>query len=391
MSSYSPSYFAGNKPGQTKSAKTNGRVQLAPALLGADELRAYSMRNVLMSLVDPSNHRSAAGLEHEVSARARSMELTRQHEHGVFIPFEVLARDLVVGTPSAGGNLVATEVHREKLIDLLRPASAVVAAGATVLTGLTGNFAVPRMSGGTQIQWVAENTAPTEGAPTFDVPVSMSPKTAGGFVDIGRRLMLQTGGDTSRLISNDLIAGIGTIIDVAALNGSGSGNQPRGILNTAGIGSVAGGANGAAPVYDNVVDLEAAVANQNTLLEQPGFVTNSRVRSKLEKTQMFGGTNGIPVWRADGSGDVLKGRRAFVSNNVPNTLTKGTSSGICSALIYGNWPDLIVGMWGEGVTIMVDPYSNSTTGAVRLVALVDCDVAIRYATLFSAMVDALTT
>jgi hypothetical protein len=106
---------------------------------------------------------------------------------------------------------------------------------------------------------------------------------------------------------------------------------------------------------------------------------------------MFGGTNGIPVWRADGSGDVLKGRRAFVSNNVPNTLTKGTSSGICSALIYGNWPDLIVGMWGEGVTIMVDPYSNSTTGAVRLVALVDCDVAIRYATSFSAMVDALTT
>lgn len=218
----------------------------------------------------------------------------------------------------------------------------------------------------------------------------MSPKTAAGFVDIGRRLILQTGGDVTKLMAADLRAGIATTLDLAALAGSGSSNQPRGVLNTAGIGSVAGGTNGAAPTYDNAVDLDAAVANQNTLLEAPAFITNSRVRAKLERTQMFGGTNGIPVWQASAGGDVLKGRRACVSNNVPNNLTKGSSAGVCSALIYGNWSDLLIGVWGEGVTVMIDPFTNSTTDAVRLVVFIDCDVAVRYATSFSAMLDALT-
>lgn len=366
------------------------KVQAAPALLSAEELRDYSLRDALLYLASPEAHARSAGLELGISARARSMNVTREHERGMFIPFEVLMRDLVVGTPSAGGDLVSTDVHRDKLIDLLRPASAAISAGAQVVGDLVGNVAIPRLTAGAAIQWVAENAAPTEGAPSFD-QITMSPKTAAGFVDIGRRLILQTGGDVSRLISNDLRAGVATAIDQAALTGTGISNQPRGILNTIGIGSVVGGTNGLAPTYDHTVDLEAAVANQNTLIERPGYVTNSRVRARLEKTQMFGGTNGIPVWRADSSGDVLKGRRAFVTNNMPSNLTKGTSTGVCSAIFYGNWADLIIGMWGQGMTVMADPYSNSAIGGLRLVVLLDCDVAVRYATSFSAMLDALTT
>lgn len=373
-----------------RAAQPTDAAKQPPALFSSEELKRFSLRNALMALIDPVGMRRTAGLEQDITARAMKRDLMPGHDTGMFIPFDVLARDLVVGTPTAGGNLVGTEVHREKFIDLLRPTSATISAGAQVLSDLVGNFAVPRLTGGAGIQWVAENTAPTEGAPGFDLPVSMSPKTGAGFVDIGRRLILQTGGDVSRLIASDLTSGVSTLIDLAALAGSGASNQPRGILNTAGVGSVVGGTNGAAPTYDNVVDLEAAVANQNTLVEAPAFITNSRVRAKLEKTQMFGGTNGIPVWRADSSGEVLKGRRAYVSNNVPNTLTKGSSAGVCSALIYGNWTDLLIGVWGEGITVMVDPYTNSTTGAVRLVVFVDCDVAVRYATSFSVMLDALT-
>jgi len=74
---------------------------------------------------------------------------------------------------------------------------------------------------------------------------------------------------------------------------------------------------------------------------------------------------------------------------VPSNLTKGTASGICSAIIFGNFADLIIGMWG-GLDLMVDPYSNSTSGTVRVVALQDVDVAVRNAVSFSAMKDALT-
>ena len=49
----------------------------------------------------------------------------------------------------------------------------------------------------------------------------------------------------------------------------------------------------------------------------------------------------------------------MVSNNVPSNLTKGSSSGVCSALIYGNFSDLLIGLFGDS-EILVDPYSAFT-------------------------------
>jgi hypothetical protein len=63
---------------------------------------------------------------------------------------------------------------------------------------------------------------------------------------------------------------------------------------------------------------------------------------------------------------------------------------VCSAIIFGNFADLIIGMWG-GLDLMVDPYTGSTAGTVRVVTLQDVDIAVRRAESFSAMVDALTT
>ena len=40
---------------------------------------------------------------------------------------------------------------------------------------------------------------------------------------------------------------------------------------------------------------------------------------------------------------------------------------------------------------MTDPYTGSTSGTRRVVALQDVDVSVRYAASFSAMLDALTT
>ena len=58
-------------------------------------------------------------------------------------------------------------------------------------------------------------------------------------------------------------------------------------------------------------------------------------------------------------------------------------------ILFGNWADLLIGMWG-GLDLMVDPYTGSTAGTVRVVALQDVDVAIRHAESFATMVDAIT-
>ena len=66
------------------------------------------------------------------------------------------------------------------------------------------------------------------------------------------------------------------------------------------------------------------------------------------------------------------------------------ASGVCSAIFFGNWADLIIGMWG-GLDLLVDPYTGSTSGTVRVIALQDVDVAVRHAASFAAMLDALTS
>jgi hypothetical protein len=88
-------------------------------------------------------------------------------------------------------------------------------------------------------------------------------------------------------------------------------------------------------------------------------------------------------------GDVL-GYDAAVSNAVPNTLTKGSASGVCSAIAFGNWADMLIGMWG-GLDIMLDPYTGAVSGTKRVVALQDVDVALRRVASFAAMKDALTS
>lgn len=398
----------------------SGALKLAePAEIGLTqkEVQQFRFTNLIAATLwpDDATVRKMAGFEIECArAAADKRDNVRADRAGAFtIPVDVLSsaldvrsqdaeraaqlfikramagakfgtRDLLVGTSTAGGNLVATELLASSFIDILVNMMKVMSMGATVLTDLQGNIAIPRATAGSTGYWVAENGAPTESQQAFD-QVSLTPKTAGAFVDYSRRLLLQSSIAVEAFVRMDIARTIALMIDLAAIAGTGASNQPRGILNTSGIGSVAGGTNGLAPTWDNVVDLESAVANANALTGSLGYLTNTKVRGKLKRTQMFSGTNGLPIW----TGSELNGARAEVSNQVPSNLTKGTSSGVCSAIIYGNWSDLLIGMWG-GLDIMVDPYTGSAAGTKRVVALQDVDVSVRYPVSFASMQDALT-
>jgi len=300
-------------------------------------------------------------------------------------------RDLTAGTPTAGGNLVATEVLGSSFIDLLRNAMILDRLGVTVLNDLNGNIAIPSQTGAAQGYWVAEGNAPTESQQTIG-QMPLTPKTVGAFTDYTRRLLLQASIAVELFVRMDLARVLALEVQNGAFNGLGSSNQPYGLANISGIGSVALGTNGAAPTYDMCVDMETAVANSNADVGNLAYVTNSKVRGKLRKMQEFSSTNGKPVWtsgRERGIGDVL-GYDAYVTNTIPSNLTKGSASGICSAAYFGNWSDFVVGFWG-GVDIMLDPYANSTSGGKRVIALQDVDFNVRNVGSFVAVKDILTT
>ena len=334
------------------------------------------------------------GIQINASASRSAQSLLLQRgRHGIANRGHLIGqRDMTVGSATAGGNTVATEVLGSDFISLLRNAMVLEQLGCTFLTGLNGNIAIPSHTAATTGYWVAENGAPTESAPTVG-QVTGSPKTVGALVDYSRRLLLQSSIDVEAFVRADLAAVIGLMIQLGALNGAGASNEPTGLLNTSGIGSVAGGTDGLAPAYSHIVGLETAVANANGDVGNLAFLTNTKVRGKLRQTQEFSSTNGKAVWTSppgsNGVGDML-GYNAVCSNSVPSNLVKGSSGSVCSAIMFGNWIDLIIFMWG-GLDIMLDPYTGSSAGTKRVVALQDVDVGVRHTGSFAAMKDALTT
>jgi HK97 family phage major capsid protein len=381
--------------------------------LSEGEKRRYSVANLMYALLEPNDKEAQrrAGMEIEASIAARKLRpLDEQGLHashramGYTVPVDIMQgpisndmaqarallqrlmqRDLSVGTANAGGNLVATELLAASFIDLLRSRMVLAGLGATVLDGLTGNVAIPSQTAGASTYWVAEATAVTESQAVFG-QVTMTPKTVGMFTDYSRKTLLQTTPAIEALVRADLASGIAVEIDRVGLAGSGSGAEPTGIINTGGIGAVAGGTNGAAPTYANMVALEEAVSIANADMGALAYVTNAKMRAQLKLTQVFPSTNGVPVWQ----GTEVNGYRAAVTQGMPSTLTKGTSSGVCSAIAFGNFNDLLMGFW-SGLDLILDPYALATAGGRRIVALQDCDVKVRRAASFAAMLDALRT
>ena len=153
-----------------------------------------------------------------------------------------------------------------------------------------------------------------------------------------------------------------------------------------GIGSVAGGTNGLAPTFANIIALEKEVAVDNADVGSLAFLTNPKVRAKLKNTTV--GTDQRMVW-GDSSNSLL-GYNAYVTTQAPSDLDKGTSTGVCSAIIFGNFQELIIGQWG-GLDIVVDPYTAASNAQVKIYIHSFWDTLIRRAQSFAAMKDALTT
>lgn len=346
------------------------------------ELKRFSFVRAISALANPTDRRAqeAAAFEFECS-RAASDKAGRETQ-GIFVPNDVLKRDLIVGTSTAGGHTVSTDLLGQSFIDLLRNSTEVMQR-SRLLTDLNGNIAIPRQTGGATAYWVAESGAPTESQQTFD-QVTLTPKTVGAYTDFSRKLVLQSSIDVESFVRRDLATVLGLELDRVCINGSGASNQPLGILNTVGIGNVAGGTNGLAPTFGHAVDLETALSSLNADLGSLYYITNAKVRGKWKQTPRAVNTADM-VW-SNGS---VNGYNVLTTNQVPSNLTKGTASGICSAIIFANLADLIVGMWG-GLDLMVDPYTGSTSGTVRVVALQDVDLAVRHPESFAAMKDALT-
>jgi HK97 family phage major capsid protein/HK97 family phage prohead protease len=348
------------------------------------EAGQYSIARAVAAMM--TGNWKEAGLERDASeAAAKRFGMGTK---GILIPFDIMARrDFTVGTASEAGNLVATQLRPDLFADVLRNRLALGRLGVTMLFGLTSNVDMPRKLSGSSLGYVTEVAASAETQPSTG-KVTLSPKRIGGYIEFSKQAVIQSSLAIEPMLRQDILSEYQVNFENAAINGSGSGANPRGIRNTSGIGAVVGGTNGLALAWDHLVDLESACANVNAEPDSSsGYLINTKTRGKAKKTLKAAG---LPfIW--DNGAQPLNGYRAEVTNNVPSNLTKGSSSGICSSVIFGsNWPMLVMATFGA-VELLVDETSIAINGMNRLILNGFVDVGCRRAADFASMEDALTT
>lgn len=352
--------------------------------LSDKEVRQYSVLRALRAMASPQDKdaQEAAAYERELSMAAAKKH--GRDAQGFIIPVDVMRapigsgletdaqraaaaahfngrRDLNVGTGSAGGYTVAT-ILQASMIDLLRNRLVTEQAGATVMAGLQGDIAMPRQTGAATAYWVGEGGEPTESQQTID-QVTLSPKTIAAYTEYTRKLLIQSSIDVEAFVRADLTAILALGVDLAALYGTGSSNQPTGLKYTTGLNTVDFAAN--APTWAEVVQLETEVAADNADIGNLAYVVNAAGRGTLKTTAKASNTAAF-IWE-DGE---VNGYRALASNQVAS-----------NDYWFGNWGDLIIGLW-SGIDLLADPYTKSASGGVRITAFQDVDVAARRAVSF---------
>lgn len=254
--------------------------------------------------------------------------------------------------------LVATLVLREQL-------------GAEVLTGLVGNISIPKggsITGG----WIStEGGNAAKKNPTFG-QITATPHTYGAYVDITRKLLLQSSVNVQAKVLEWLMYACANGLETAAFQGSGTAGQPTGLCT-----KLTGTAWSNAPTFDKIVDLIAATKIANSYKPSMKFVGNSGVWAKLAKTRDYEvltdgadtpknvGAIGGSVRLLDTATNKVIGRDFVEANLMPN-----------AKLLFGDFTQLTVCLW-SGTDIVVDPYANDTNGGLRLVALQDSDILIK--------------
>lgn len=392
------------------------------------ETRQYSMHNAVRTLLNeldnPNAHRSGTpdSFEREISQELEKKfpvgsnvsrhggllvpTFTRKetvHEIQHRLPYGSMGRAGLDSATATKGQELKFTVPGEFLV-LLRNFMATMNAGATMLGGLEGPVAFPNQTSAGTATWMAENSgADVAESNVLLSQIALNPKALQSTTSYSRQLLAQSVIDVDGMIRTDLAQIMALALDLAGIAGTGASNQPTGITNTSGIGSVAGGTNGLTPTYAHLVDLETQVTAANADQWPLSYLVHPTTRGTFKKATILSNTIGLPAWQSaketaffadlvQGGGSrvpgELNGYTAWASAQVPNALTKGSASGTCLAILFGAFSQLVYGDWGM-MEIIVDPYRLKKQGMIELTSFGMYGVAVKYPAAFAAMKDAL--
>lgn len=241
-------------------------------------------------------------------------------------------RDLVTTSGDAGGNLIGKPIVAEGTS--LRGASVVADAGCTMFPLGAGAAAVA-VSGGVTGAFVdPEGAAAAVGEPTFS-QYDLTPVTIALQANFARRLLKQ-GVIADPMVRKEMRLGIAKALDGGVLHGTGANGQPAGLATLAGVIKPSGTALSYASLLDTVRQIAATGARLSDL----AFVAGTQAWETLSA-------------RERGSGYVIEDGRI---NGIPVFVSAEATS---DALFVGPWSEVVVGVYGPGLSVLVDPRTSA--------------------------------
>jgi HK97 family phage major capsid protein len=376
-----------------RAAEAERQMNGQPVTSGGDrhfdmECRAFSLRAAICSQIPGLNVDAAR--EREISAELQRR--SGRSAEGMLVPIEIFQKRVVTSTlPAAGpgGTIIPMDYAAGDYIDRLREAMVIRKLGARVLSGLTGNLGIPKLQTSAIGYWVGENSNITASDVELDM-VPMTPKHVGCLTEYSRNMLMQSSPDIEQLLRDDFAQILARALDLAAIKGGGA-NEPTGVLASSGIGDVPIGAAGGPITWALITSLITAIDTSNALNGSLGFLTNSKVTGAASGIlKSTADTSSTFILESPGA-STLAGYPLGVTNLVPSNLVKGGSGAVCSALIFGNFSDMLVGYW-SAFDVLVNPYSETayTKGNVLIRGMMTADITLRHVESFAAIKDITT-
>ena len=321
--------------------------------------REFSITNLLNAEVhqDYTN----AGYEREMCQEAKRNYVGSAK--GVVIPAEALWKRTTMTTSGDIAGAIGTDLRQDMYIDALRPMSSVIAAGGRMMS-LSGKTSLPKNNNDVSAAWTTEGGAITESDIDIDV-ITLSPNMLAGRSSYSRHVLATATPEIETLVRRNLQLQISNALDDAALDGSGSGGQPTGIANTTGIETFAT-AGSSTMTHAESLSIIAEVGENNISTTGGVWLVHPTNAATLGSTAKDSGS-GLFVYE---NGQIA-GRRVIETTHVAS----GTA-------YFGLFDNVYIGMFG-GVDVVVDQFTNASTGVINVYAYQLADVAVAHAGAFN--------
>ncbi len=246
-------------------------------------------------------------------------------------------------TGEGGAPLIGTET--QPLVAALEKVIGV--KGFRTIAGLTSNISIPVQT----TRNVAYQTAHLRDAATTSNPVftnvMLTPVKISGNTRIGKELIAQANDDVEAFIIDSLTKEIGYKVEDYLL----------GKVSSGATGSVTYSALTAID-WNDILAFEASIGGY--ALEEPAYVMSPAARAALKGIAKAGT---FPVFLCEDN--MVNGYKVNVSGCVSN-----------NNIYFGDWSKLLLGIWGQGLEIMVNPYTYAKEGDVEIVASICVDAAV---------------